>query len=612
MQHRKTRGNMIETTDVNSQISSSVEIGEYKKSAYNFVNRMGNDTYSYARWFDLGNEFSLFDYTDNKSIVTQVKNTYYPNDKVYCEFEVSENFANIIADYALLRTGSPYTITGKSVTTNLILTDYISFDFTDLSDTSRLTSDAQRLLLGLFETTTMTTDKVSGAVFIPESTGWNSSHGIYMPAETDGDANLITMHVQFNHQLIAGKIYYDLDTSTYTDQLRPLFYTENQDATKTDGTLENYQLYFVSDVLFEDLGQYPLILDQTNYLAAKLTNSGITYPLDLDQSAAFALTYQANFVANEDIFIGNSLSTDNYLIKDQLTSSSIKIYDSLIPYNEYVQTPRTSDTDITSLVSYNYSHTDKKITITPTNTLVYFAIVKDDKVLISVNKVVSAGVTLTIYINFLQELTNNLLVELSTSLVFTANDSYDTFKNFSNSAITTAGVSMNDSYIVSPNDFINASITAGITPTDSYIVQKFIRIEKDLVITAGITPSDSYIVQKQTIETLNQTTTAGLNPRDSYSTDRPVEWVSTTTTTTVNEDCLTEDDIGNLKREVASCSFVENGDPYTSLIDKTNVTAPCSDGASRTICLPDGQGAYSCQKYVGELSYNYFVCALEE
>ena len=57
-----------------------------------------------------------------------------------------------------------------------------------------------------------------------------------MPVEASGDGNLITVHVFFPHNTLAGKTYYDLATDTLENYLNPLPYTD------TDGSLEDYEL----------------------------------------------------------------------------------------------------------------------------------------------------------------------------------------------------------------------------------------------------------------------------------------------------------------------------------------------------------------------------------
>jgi len=296
------------------------------------------------------------------------------------------------------------------------------------------------MLLGMFEATTIPFDKVSVGVFKPTLTAWNSDYAISMPVEPSGDANSITLHVQFTHQNIAGKTFYNLDTDAIVDYLNPLPYTD------VNGTLEDFKLYFTPDILFEDTGEYPLILDETLYLADKLTSNVIEWPLDLDTAASFAFTFELSMIADENIYIGNALSTENYFIKDQATTSAIKIYSSTKPYSDYDQVPRTADTDITATAGYVYSFANRTHTFSPSIALNYFAIVKDDKILLAVNKVVASGGTYVININHVINAALTQLLESIFASTVSLTTAYDAALNYALESIFASTVSLTTAY----------------------------------------------------------------------------------------------------------------------------------------------------------------------
>ena len=412
---RKTKGNMNNITTIHQQRDASVELNEYKKNLKLYSNRMGNNMYSKTKIFNYPDEpYELFDYTDEKTIVTRVQNTYH-NKFVYCEYEESENFSNIEAEYALMRRSDPYTITAKSVTTNLIYQEFIEFSTIQRDLNTRFEDEARELLAGQFDTSPIALEKVAVGVFKPDLTSWNTLHAIHMPVEASGDGNLITVHVQFTHQNIAGKTYYDLDNSTYQTYLNPLPYTD------VDGRLEDFELFFTPDILVEDSGEYPLILNDANYLLNAYTTSGLTDPLDLDSAASFAETLQVSLVADENIYIGNVLASDNFFIKDQvLPAPGIEIYTSTKPYGQYDQAPRDDDTVIlnttVSLATYNYSFANRTITIKPSIEVDYFSIVRNGKILLAVNQNIPAGVSYTIYLNYVREIFVVLMEAYATDL----------------------------------------------------------------------------------------------------------------------------------------------------------------------------------------------------
>lgn len=398
---RKTQGSMNVSTTMHQQRDSSVEAGQYLRNLKNYANRMGNVKYSRSEMFENGaTPYSVFDYTDNKSVVTRVRNTYHSNDRVYCEYEVSENFANIEAEYALRRSSDPYTITGKSVTTNLINEEFVEFSESQRSESSILINAGKELILGLFSNTTVNENPIRTGVFVPNLTTWNDEYAIRMPVEATGNGNALNFHVYFDHPNIAGKTYFDIDDEVFTDYLNPLPYTDS------NGRLEDFGLFFTEDVIYTDSGEYPLITNIDLYKTGNLTNEFSTFPLDLDSNAAFAFTLAFSFVSDDNIGIGEKLAKDNYLIQSLQSESDIDIYTSTKPYGQFDQVPRSYDTDNTANITYTYSFTNRKIDITPTIDVEHIAIVKDGEILLWTNKSISAGTTHTIYINFISELVN--------------------------------------------------------------------------------------------------------------------------------------------------------------------------------------------------------------
>lgn len=612
---RKTKGNMNEITTIHQQRDSSIEINEYKKNLKLYSNRMGNNTYSKTKIFEYPDApHKLFDYLDEKIIVTRVQNTFH-NTYTYCEYEESDNFSNIEAEYALMRRSDPYTITTKSVTTNLVIQESLEFSTQARPLETRLLTDARRLLTGLFESTTLGIDKISVGVFKPLVNGWNDSYAIHMPVEPSGDGNLITLHVQFPHQTIAGKTYYDLDTDTYEDYLNPLPYTD------ANGALTNFELYFTKDILIQDNGEYPLILNETLYLGGALTGSGNIEPIDLDNAASLAITFEINITADENIYVGSALASESYFIKDQATTTPVVIYSSTKPYGQYDQAERVGDTDITAIVAYNYSFVNRTITITPTIELDYFSIVKDGKLLLAVNRNIKAGETYIININHIS--TN---VSITSFEVFISSSAYSDITIFArvnqvlNASMLTTATSEIESYtrvnqaiavdmlatVTSEiehtfilNQVLVADMLATATSEIGYITSKDIVKAID-ILTISSSEISYYQDKTKSLNAAFETTatseiiyTATLNPS-------PVEWVEIETGTVTGGECVVLADLGNIKElETHTCTFIQDGDIYENPFDKTSSAPFCQDFASYTICFPL-EGVWHCQDYVGQ------------
>ena len=623
---RKTKGTMNETTTIHQQRDASVEVNEYKKNLKLYSNRMGNTENSKTKVFVYPDEpYELFDYTDEKTIVTRVQNTWH-NLFVYCEYEESENFSNIEAEYALMRRSDPYTINAKAVTTNLVIKELIEFSAQSRDLDTRFTSNARRMLLGLFEATTMPYDKVSVGVFKPTLASWNGDYAIHMPVESSGDGDLITMHVQFPHQTIAGKTYYDLATDTYEDYLNPLPYTDSE------GSLENYELYFTPDILFEDAGQYPLILDETLYLASKYTEDSVTEPIDLDVAASFAVTLQVSFVADDNIYIGNAMASLNYFVREQNTTSSIKIYTSTKPYGQYDQAPRSYDTDNTANISYAYSFANRTITITPTNDMEYFSIVKDDNILFAVNRLVAGGNTIIINVNHLNisgvvfriEALSNVLSSFvaSSSMAYTLRTYYietisNSLSSFEGAAtlnylsrtyyleavssvlsdlVGTSSLSFtNRTYYLEANSSTLSAITGTVNLTYTSRIQYLEANSSALSNVTGNCDLTYYYfnANSSALSSLNGTI-------DITVPATAVEWNVVSSGTPDIDQCIYVTDEGNIK-EVSTpyCVFENDGDSYTSSTDVGQTEPACQTGQTWTQCLLF-EGTWYCQDYIGQ------------
>jgi len=629
---RKTKGDMNETTTIHQQRDSSVEVNEYIKNLKLYSNRMGNNTYSKTQIFEYPDiPHKLFDFIDNKRIVTRVQNTYH-NTYVYCEYEESDDFSNIEAEYALMRRSDPYTINAKAVTTNLVIQESMEFSSQARTLDTRLTSDARRLLGGLFEATTVGIDKAAVGVFKPVLASWNSLYSIHMPVEPSGDGNLIALHVQFPHQTIAGKTYYDLDTDTYNSNLNPLPYTKVSDPPEIDdGTLTNYELYFTPDVLIEDLGEYPLILDETAYLANNLTVNNSVEPIDLDAAASLAVTFEVNITADENIFIGNKLASENYFIKDQATSTAIAIYKSTKPYGQYDQVPRTTDTDVTATVAYTYSYANRTITITPTSDINYFSIVKDGYIMLAVNQFIAAGTSYVINRNHigsnvtiinssnsaigvsLVEGTYLLkLAQLSSSSI-SAVGSVDTtyllkLAQVSSSNIIATGT-VTTTYSTILNQGANISVVAVGLVSGSYSQTDNIKLNTTIDVDATVSTSYT-VVQAQA---LNTDIIVSVAIGTTY-TQQNYEWVETATTTPIGDGTCDEyNDIGTIKIVAEPTCVYNETSTYPSATDETTTIPACSAGAEYTLCFFDKNLlVWVCTDYLGAIEDQdvYYECQL--
>jgi hypothetical protein len=621
--HRKTTGSMNEITTIHQQRDASVETNEYKKNLNLYANRMGNNEYSKTKTFPYpAVPYKLFDYTDDKTIVTKYRNTYH-NTFVVCEYEESENFSNIEAEYALMRRADPYTITSKAVTTNLVVQEEMEISFFYKELNTRLTAEARRLLGGLFEDILVPHEKVAMGVFKPVLASWNSLRAIHMPVEASGDADLITIHVQFPHQSIAAKTYYDLEAGAMNDHLNPLPYTDE------NGNLVDFQLYFTPDVLYEDEGEYPLILDETDYLANTYTTPDMDEPIDLDSAASFALTRQVSMKADETIYIGNSLSRDNPLVKDQELNALV-FWKSDKPYGQYDQVPRSYDVEDTSNIAFTYTHGTRTMIITPGLTVNYLSVVRDGKILYAINKELIGGTTYYLYLNFVKD-TLKVIVELSIEAVASVNMTYikklnvavDLSINANASTDMTyeqtlyvkaypsvnanADVSVTFDRILNVAAYPSVGATADVNVTYSQILH--VAVYPNVEATADVSVTYEQILYINVYPNVEATAVIDMT----YDT-LLYQWVEVAEAIPTTNECNSVDDIGNIKVEsVLTCAYYDVA-TYVDQVDHTSSAPACSvtpEPTTYTLCVRIS-GGYSCTDYEASEDYldTYYECQL--
>jgi hypothetical protein len=395
--HRHTKGDMIESTTMHQQRKSEVEVSQFKKLLKNYANRMGNDKFTKTKFVEYGEQLELSDFTNDNKVVVRVRNTYHPTG-VFCEWEETTNFANIEAVYSISNVKEPYTITGQKIHTNLISEEYAIFSERDYGVLSRLNTNGVRAVFGILENITFATiNPIKHAIFKPDKIGWVSANGIHMEIDANSDGNLLTVHTFFNNPLSAGFIFFDVDTQTVTDEVQPLKYTED------DGTLTDFSIYYSSEVTIEDGGEYPLIVDDTNFSNNAYSSPNVE-PLDLDINASFAHTYNLSFLGEENVIVGEALTRRNFLIKEQPLTINVEVYKSTKPFSIYDQTVRSGDT--LANMSWSFNNATRKLSFTANETIEYFALVEDGDILLAFNKLLAQTESYEIYASIVNNLTD--------------------------------------------------------------------------------------------------------------------------------------------------------------------------------------------------------------
>jgi len=323
-----------------------------------------------------------------------------------------QNVNSIDGESALWKEPSAFEILGKDITTNIIIEEFIEVSKVSKDVTTRLTSDAQKSVLGTLDNNIDTEPPVQGAVFKPilsEETPV-SSNGLYLPVFTGGGGNTTSFHIQIDDPITAGKQFSDeFDDPTIG---RDLVYTYSNDDFLGDfGELRDFRFFLVSDVDLEDDGSYPLLTSsQANAFNNKaLTATNIIDLIDKDKNAKFAVTFQQHIVTdNKNVIIGSGFAKYNRLFSDR-TLPTKQIYKSDKPYSVFDNKVRSNDTLLVNTWSVNEN--TRKLTFNVSNAE-HIALTYGNEIVLAFNHI-EEGIS-EYYINFLSAAEREVLNEFTT------------------------------------------------------------------------------------------------------------------------------------------------------------------------------------------------------
>ena len=380
--HRQFQGFMNETSVIHSQRDSRVEANRFKQNLDILANRMGNvETVKSLTVRNNEPLVDVFDYV-GENVVVEVKNTEYQGVTLQ-EIKLSQNFVNANSEYAISRRLDPFTITGKRVTTNLLLNDFVEISKQSKDIESKLSFKGLQNFLKTFANDT-SAKPVKASVFKDLREG---SKAIHMPIMTLTGGNL-SFHASFDSPRIAGVDYTG-------DFGQPIAYADAQ------GIVKDFNWFLTEDVLIEDDGSYP---DVTNDFVTiqnnnAYTNPALGFPLDLDPQAAFAITYQINPTTDEPrIVIGEAFSQFNYLIKVQ--NINFAVYGKDTPYTY-------QDVDIGQPITgatFTFNESFRRLTFATSQNKAHFALVANGELMIGFNEPINVGTPRIYFVNFLTKL----------------------------------------------------------------------------------------------------------------------------------------------------------------------------------------------------------------
>jgi len=342
---RQDASRTTNTQVLNSQADSIVELGRYKQSIGGLINRLGTEQLQYKKIYAHNETLpKLGDYF-GEYIITEINYTLF-RKHIDVLFTLSKNFNNVKAEYAVSREPSPFTITGKTVNTNIITKTYVELSRAKKQDTDEFaTQFGRNAILNMFDYDSQFQTEVEEAVFIPLDINWDQEYGInsaiHMPVMKSGNGGAMTFHFQFRNPQLAGfaQELKDADRFWQEDSLLKsgILYTDN------NGYLPNYSLSIGQNLTVNDNYMYPLVDFQ---LPNQFKNSFevIDYPLELDTNARYSHTHHVQPVTDDASHI---IINENWTLLHPLVTGEaiqqLKFYRSNKPFSIFDHTIRAGD-----------------------------------------------------------------------------------------------------------------------------------------------------------------------------------------------------------------------------------------------------------------------------
>ena len=353
-----------------SQTASQVNLQSQKQNMALLSNRLSTSSEYRTKFFDKGEYiWQLFDYTNKGETVVETKYTEYETGTLG-EFELTENFANIKAEESISKDPSPYTITGKKMTTNMVEENYIVFDTKKEPNDTLLTTRGIEAIKGTFDTQPDESKKIEYGVFKGPQ-----DEPIHMALMGNGTAQTSLYHVHFMRPIIAG---WQLDEVEGVKIKQPVVYT----GAAPTFNLDNFRLYFSNGGSITDEGDYPVI-DETQEIQDNALTREIVRPIDLGLNDAFAYTLVlSSIVTDNNIIVGDKFN--ELLALHNVNPRSFEIYEGQRPFIQGQQSIRDTDTLLFG-GEFVHDKVNQRIDVTADEPFDYWAITHNEEIVIAGN-----------------------------------------------------------------------------------------------------------------------------------------------------------------------------------------------------------------------------------
>lgn len=293
---------------LNSPKDSIIDLERYGGILNSLVNRLSNGNYLLKRRQTSASDlFELNDYTSDGYKIIKATHELYPSE-IISTYELGKNIINIDGYQTVDRTTDPYTIGRDNVNANFRYTEYIELSTTSRTTTGSITTLGWTKFFGTFTLSISNSQVLLAQYYSADS---NQSTSAINTTVTSSGKNGLRFLTGFNHPIFVGNQF---GNDGYDDIMNPIRYTDES------GFMTSCAWYLINSATI-DKDDHPLSSYESNTLFEIGLENYYKNPNEI-----LTFNYEILFVADDDIIIGDYLSTENSLVQDISSVLTMTVY----------------------------------------------------------------------------------------------------------------------------------------------------------------------------------------------------------------------------------------------------------------------------------------------
>lgn len=303
-----------------NQSASTVSTEKALKRIGSVVNSMGNkEITTTARLKLLANEYEVGDFTEEGYILTRKEVLYY-KDHFIVRYEWDKDYQNRNQDIEVDSALRLYAVPSGGISDRqLVYKEYIYVGYDGLtSESTLLNFRGKEIFTNIFEKSATYNTSIQNA-FVTNEDVLTTATPILLPVISVGGRNALNFNFGFDSPNVAGT---KLDTTTQSIPiLEPVEYAD------TNGEVENINFELVDTVNITDSQALPLqtYSNRDNTLVGSIFNE---YVVKKDSAETISFSYQLHLIPNDNIILGDYLTTRNNLIETKEAFDDLVVYSS--------------------------------------------------------------------------------------------------------------------------------------------------------------------------------------------------------------------------------------------------------------------------------------------